>query len=51
VILAAGALKVPDLFGPLGRGILGPILLGSVLSGIGAYLGPVPAALPADPAP
>jgi undecaprenyl-diphosphatase len=38
VILAAGALKIPDLFGPLGRGILGPILLGSVLSGIGAYL-------------
>ena len=38
VILAAGALKVPDLTGPLGHGIHGQILLGSVLSGIGAYL-------------
>jgi undecaprenyl-diphosphatase len=38
VILAAGALKVPDLLGPLGKGIRGQILLGSVLSGIGAYL-------------
>ncbi len=38
VILAAGALKIPDLFGPLGNGIHGQILVGSVLSGIGAYL-------------
>ena len=38
VILAAGALKVPDLLGPLGNGIRGQILLGSVLSGMGAYL-------------
>jgi undecaprenyl-diphosphatase len=38
VILAAGVLKVPDLFGPLGNGIRGQILLGSVLSGAGAYL-------------
>ncbi len=38
VILAAGALKIPDLLGPLGHGIRGQILLGSVLSGIGAYL-------------
>ena len=38
VILAAGALKVPDLLGPLGNGIRGQILLGSVLSGAGAYL-------------
>jgi undecaprenyl-diphosphatase len=38
VILAAGALKVPDLLGPLGNGIRGQILLGSVLSGVGAYL-------------
>src|SRR3984893_3917124 len=38
VILAAGALKIPDLFGPLGSGIRGQILVGSVLSGIGAYL-------------
>jgi undecaprenyl-diphosphatase len=38
VILAAGVLKVPDLTGPLGQGIHGQILLGSVLSGVGAYL-------------
>ena len=38
VILAAGALKIPDLFGPLGSGIHGQILLASVLSGTGAYL-------------
>jgi undecaprenyl-diphosphatase len=38
VILAAGVLKVPDLFGPLGDGIRGQVLFGSVLSGIGAYL-------------
>ena len=38
VILAAGALKIPDLAGPLGNGIRGQILAGSVLSGIGAYL-------------
>jgi undecaprenyl-diphosphatase len=38
VILAAGVLKVPDLTGPLGKGIQGQILVGSVLSGVGAYL-------------
>jgi undecaprenyl-diphosphatase len=38
VILAAGVLKVPDLMGPLGNGIRGQILLGSVLSGLGAYV-------------
>jgi undecaprenyl-diphosphatase len=38
VIFAAGALKLGDLFGPLGKGIHGPILFGSILSGIGAYL-------------
>jgi undecaprenyl-diphosphatase len=38
VILAAGALKIPDLLGPLGHGIGGQILLGSVASGVGAYL-------------
>jgi undecaprenyl-diphosphatase len=38
VILAAGVLKIPDLLGPLGNGIQGQILLGSVLSGIGAYV-------------
>ena len=38
VILAAGALKVPDLMGPLGDGIRGQVLAGSVLSGVGAFL-------------
>jgi undecaprenyl-diphosphatase len=38
VILAAGALKIGDLFGPLGDGIRGQVLLGSLLSGVGAYL-------------
>ncbi|HEX5404935.1 MAG TPA: undecaprenyl-diphosphate phosphatase [Pseudonocardiaceae bacterium] len=38
VILAAGVLKLPDLFGPLGAGIHGQILAGSVVSFIGAYL-------------
>ncbi len=38
VILAAGVLKVPDLFGPLGAGIGGQILAGSIASFIAAYL-------------
>jgi undecaprenyl-diphosphatase len=38
VILAAGVLKVPDLTGQQGNGIRGQILVGSLLSGIGAYL-------------
>jgi undecaprenyl-diphosphatase len=38
VILAAGMLKVPDLAGPLGEGIRGQVLAGSLASGIGAYL-------------
>jgi undecaprenyl-diphosphatase len=38
VILAAGMLKIPDLMGPLGNGIRGQILLGSLLSGLGAYV-------------
>jgi undecaprenyl-diphosphatase len=38
VILAAGVLKVPDLTGHLGNGIRGQILVGSVLSGVGAYV-------------
>jgi undecaprenyl-diphosphatase len=38
VILAAGVLKVGDLTGPLGDGIRGQVLLGSILSGVGAYL-------------
>jgi undecaprenyl-diphosphatase len=38
VILAAGVLKVPDLFGPLGAGIHGQVLAGSVTSFVSAYL-------------
>lgn len=38
VILAAGMLKVPDLLGPLGNGIRGQVLVGSLLSGVGAYI-------------
>ena len=38
VILAAGALKIPDLFGPLGQGIHGQVLAGSIASFVGAYL-------------
>jgi len=38
VILAAGALKIPDLMGPLGNGIHGQVVVGSVLSGVGAYV-------------
>jgi undecaprenyl-diphosphatase len=38
VILAAGVLKLPDLFGPLGAGIHGQVLAGSLASGVTAYL-------------
>jgi undecaprenyl-diphosphatase len=38
VILAAGVLKVPDLFGPLGAGIHGQVLAGSIASFVSAYL-------------
>ncbi len=38
VILAAGVLEVPKLTGPLGHGIHGQILVGSILSGVGAYV-------------
>jgi undecaprenyl-diphosphatase len=38
VILAAGVLKIPDLLGPLGNGIRGQVLAGSILSGVGAFL-------------
>lgn len=37
VILAAGVLKLPDLAGPLGAGIRGQVLVGSVASGVAAY--------------
>ena len=38
VILAAGVLELPKLTGPEGNGIHGQILVGSLLSGIGAYV-------------
>lgn len=38
VILAAGVLKIPDLFGPLGAGIHGQVLAGSIASFVAAYL-------------
>ena len=38
VILAAGVLKVGDLFGPLGAGIHGQVIAGAIASGVGAYL-------------
>jgi undecaprenyl-diphosphatase len=38
VILAAGLLKIPDLFGPLGAGIGGQVLAGAVASFVAAYL-------------
>ena len=38
VILAAGGLKIGDLVGPLGNGIRGQVVVGSVLSGVGAYV-------------
>jgi len=38
VILAAGVLKIPDLTGSLGAGIRGQVLVGSIVSGVAAYL-------------
>lgn len=38
VILAAGVLKLGDLAGPLGDGIRPQVLVGSLVSGVGAYL-------------
>jgi undecaprenyl-diphosphatase len=38
VIFAAGVLKLPDLFGPLGAGIRGQVVVGSLASGVAAYL-------------
>jgi len=50
VILAAGVLKVPDLFGPLGAGIHGQVLVGSLASGICALpRGAVPHQVLRDP--
>jgi undecaprenyl-diphosphatase len=38
IILAAGLLKIPDLFGPLGAGIGGQVIAGSIASFVCAYL-------------
>lgn len=38
VILAAGVLKLPSLFGPAGDGIHGQILVGVLITGVTAYL-------------
>jgi undecaprenyl-diphosphatase len=37
VILAAGVLKLPELAGPTGHGVLGQVLAGSVVAGMAAY--------------
>jgi undecaprenyl-diphosphatase len=37
VILAAGVLKLPELAGPAGHGVLGQVLAGSVVAGLAAY--------------
>ena len=37
VIAAAGILKLPELAGPAGNGILGPVAAGSLAAGIAAY--------------
>jgi undecaprenyl-diphosphatase len=38
IILAAGLYKLPDLFGSLGNGIRGQVLVGSIAAGIAAYI-------------
>ena len=38
IILAAGVYKLPDLFGPLGDGIRGQVLVGSLCSAAAAYV-------------
>ncbi|MFI1992891.1 undecaprenyl-diphosphate phosphatase [Actinoplanes sp. NPDC020271] len=38
VIAAAGVLKLPELAGPAGRGVAGPVLVGSVVAGLAAYV-------------
>lgn len=37
-ILGAGVLKLPELAGPEGHGILGPVFAGSIVAGIAAYI-------------
>lgn len=38
VIFAAGVYKLPDLLGPLGDGIRGQVVVGSIVAGVCAYL-------------
>ena len=38
VIFAAGVYKLPDLLGPLGNGIRGQVVAGSIVAGVCAYL-------------
>jgi undecaprenyl-diphosphatase len=38
VIAAAGVLKLPELAGPAGHGIAGPVLAGSLVAGLAAYV-------------
>jgi undecaprenyl-diphosphatase len=38
VVLAAGLLKVPDLLGPLGNGIRGPVIAGSIAAAVASLL-------------
>lgn len=38
IILVAGVYKIPDLFGPMGAGIHGQVLVGSIASFVSAYL-------------
>jgi undecaprenyl-diphosphatase len=38
VIFAAGVVKVPDLTGPLGNGIRGQVLVGSLAAGVASFL-------------
>ena len=38
IILAAGVYKLPDLLGPLGNGIRGQVVVGSLVAGVAAWL-------------
>jgi undecaprenyl-diphosphatase len=38
VILAAGVLKLPELAGSEGRSVLGPVLVGSLVAGVAAFI-------------
>ena len=38
IILAAGVYKLPDLLGPLGDGVRGQAVVGSLFAGVAAYI-------------